>query len=87
MQTMIVKWGNSHGIRIPKAFLQNMKISVHDAVEVVQENEKIIIKKAAAKKHRTTQERLREFYGENFERYRAEQKEVDWGRTCGDEIW
>ena len=87
MQTMIVKWGNSQGIRIPKAFLQNINISDNDPVDVVLENEKIIIKKASAKKHKTTKERLLAFYGEDFEQNRMIRKEVDWGRSSGDEAW
>ena len=87
MQTMIVKWGNSQGIRIPKAFLQNINISDNDPVDVVLENEKIIIKKASAKKHKTTKERLLAFYGEDFEQNRMIQKEIDWGRSSGDEVW
>jgi antitoxin component of MazEF toxin-antitoxin module len=66
MQTMIVKWGNSQGIRIPKAFFQN---------------------KTNAKKHKTTKERLLEFYGEDFEQNRMAPTEIDWGKTSGNEIW
>jgi antitoxin MazE len=87
MQTMIVKWGNSQGIRIPKAFLQNINIAENDPVDVILENEKIIIKKASVKQHKTIKERLCEFYGENFEQNRITPKEIDWGRSFGDEIW
>jgi antitoxin MazE len=87
MQTMIVEWGNSHGIRIPKTFLQNMHISLNDPVDVVMENEKIIIKKANTPKHKTTKERLFAFYGESAGQHYSEQKEIDWGRPVGDEVW
>ena len=86
MQTMIVTWGNSQGIKIPKAFLQNINISDNDPVDVVLENEKIIIKKANTKSHKTTKERLLEFYGDNFEQHRIEQKEIDWGCPTGNEM-
>ena len=87
MQTMIVKWGNSQGIRIPKTFLQSINISDNDPIDVILENEKIIIKKVNVKQHKTTKERLLEFYGENFEQNSMAPKEIDWGRSCGDEIW
>jgi antitoxin MazE len=85
MQTIIVKWGNSQGIRIPKTFLKSINISENDSVDVILENEKIIIKKANAKHHKKTKERLLEFYGENFEKNRMPITEIDWGRSLGDE--
>ena len=98
MQTVVVKWGNDQGIRIPKAFLENMQIAENDLVDMVVESEKIIIKKADCvyeKKHKTTRERLQEFYGNDFEQNHSPQKEFDWGEVCrkrnrvkqGDIIW
>ena len=92
MQTTIVKWGNSHGIRIPKAFLQSIQIAENDPVDVILENEKIVIKKSNEKKHKTTRERLIEFYGEDFMLKREPQSEqgsveIDWGGPVGKEIW
>jgi len=87
MQTTVVKWGNSHGIRLPKAFLQNIKISENDPVDVILENEKIVIKKADENKHKTIKQRLISFYGENYELYITSQKEIDWGKPVGNEIW
>ena len=87
MRTMIVKWGNSQGIKIPKKFLQNIAIFDNDPVDVVLENEKIIIKKATTNQHKTIKERLLEFYGEDFERNRITAREIDWGKSSGDEIW
>jgi antitoxin component of MazEF toxin-antitoxin module len=69
MQTTIVKWGNSHGIRIPKAFLHN----IHTKKNV--------------KEHKTTKERLTDFYGADFNKKRKPQKEIDWGSPAGKEIW
>ena len=87
MQTTIVKWGNSQGIRIPKAFLQNIQLAVNDPVDVSLENEKIIITKSTEKKHKTTRERLIEFYGEDFEQIKDQQEIIDWGGPAGKEIW
>jgi antitoxin MazE len=87
MQTMIVKWGNSQGIRIPKVFLENINVSENEPVDITLENEKIIIKKASSKKHKTTKERLMEFYGMDFAQNSIEQKEINWGEPIGKEIW
>jgi antitoxin MazE len=87
MQTTIVKLGNSQGIRIPKSFLKNIHISENDIVDITLSDEKIIIKKIKYKKHKTTQERLIEFYGTNFDQEQMEYKEIDWGKPTGKEIW
>ena len=87
MQTTVVKWGNSHGIRLPKAFLQNIKIAENDPVDVILENEKIIIKKVNLKEHKTIKQRLMDFYGDNYQEYSTSQKEMDWGKPVGNEVW
>jgi len=87
MQTTIVKWGNSQGIRLPKAFLKSAQISENDHVDITLENEKIIIKKINTKEHKTTKQRLIDFYGEKFKRKASQQKEIDWGKSVGNEIW
>jgi len=87
MQTTIVKWGNSQGIRLPKAFLQNIQIEENDPVDVSLEDERIVIKKISEKDHKTTKQRLVDFYGENFEQYAAPQEEIEWGKPVGNEEW
>jgi len=87
MQTTIVKWGNSQGIRLPKAFLKTIQITENDLVDITLENEKIIIKKISAKEHKTTKQRLLDFYGKKFEQEALPQKEIDWGKSVGKEIW
>jgi len=87
MQTNVVKWGNSHGIRLPKAFLQNIKISENDPVDISLENEKIIIKKIEQKDHKTIKKRLMDFYGKDYKKYTSSQNEIDWGKPVGNEVW
>jgi antitoxin MazE len=87
MQTTIVKWGNSQGIRLPKAFLQNIHLMENDTVDVTLDNEKIIIKKIFTKVHKTTKQRLNEFYGGQFEQNALPQKEIAWGKPVGNEVW
>ncbi|MCL2318600.1 MAG: AbrB/MazE/SpoVT family DNA-binding domain-containing protein [Treponema sp.] len=87
MQATVVKWGNSHGIRLPKAFLNSINIAENDPVDITLENGKIIIKKTEIKKHKTLKQRLFEFYGKNYEHIVERQKEYDWGPAAGKEIW
>ena len=75
------------GVRIPKAFLQNIQISENDSIDIILEKEKIIIKKSDARKHKTIKERLAEFYGDDLEKNHIPQEEIDWGKTVGKEIW
>jgi antitoxin MazE len=87
MQTTVVKWGNSQGIRLPKAFLQNIQIAENDPVDVSLENEKIVIKKINQKEHKTIKQRLIDFYGKDPIKHASPQKEIDWGKPVGKEIW
>ena len=87
MQTTVVKWGNSHGIRLPKAFLNNINIVENDPVEIKLEDEKIVIKKIQTKGHKTLKQRLFEFYGKKYEHIVEPQKEYDWGKPVGKEAW
>jgi len=87
MQTTTVKWSNSQEIRIPKVFLQEIQIAESDPIDVILEKEKIIIKKGNVKTHKTTKERLLEFYGADFDRNHIPQKEIDWGTPMGKEMW
>ena len=87
MKTNVVKWGNSHGIRLPKAFLQDIKISENDPVDISIENGKIIIKKIEQKEHKTIKKRLMDFYGKDYKKYTSSQNEIDWGKPVGNEVW
>jgi antitoxin MazE len=87
MQTTIVKWGNSQGIRIPKTFLKSIHVAENDPIDIMVSNETIIIKKIKSIKHKTTKERLVEFYGVNFDQKRSGQNEIDWGKAVGKEEW
>jgi hypothetical protein len=53
---------------------------------VILEKERIVIKKIDVNKHKTTSERLREFYGTEFNKKNIPQKEVDWGHPVGKEV-
>ena len=87
MQTTVVKWGNSHGIRLPKAFLKSIDISENDLVDVTLDNQKIIIKKIEERKHKTIKQRLSDFYGKDYKNVTISQEEYDWGKPVGKEVW
>ena len=59
MQAKIAKLGNSTGVLIPKPLLEVVGLSDNDAVEIVAENEKLIIRPA---RKRMTLEKLFDDY-------------------------
>lgn len=87
MYATIQKWGNSQGLRIPKALLEAIGLRENDRVELVQTGEGIQIKKAA-NAHRTLEDRLTAFYETPIEQIsRLDDTEVDWGKPEGHEAW
>jgi len=88
MYATIQKWGNSHGLRIPKTLLDALSIRENDRVELIQTGDGITIKKAVAAPHRTLEERLTAFYGKSLEEIgRIQSEEIDWGKAEGSEAW
>lgn len=81
MITTIQKWGNSSGIRIPKAVLEDSLIQLNDEVDIIAEDNKIIIKKVKSRRHITLAERFKDYNGS----YKCE--EADWGKPVGGELW
>lgn len=65
MITKIQKWGNSQGIRIPKAFLDALSLSVGDQVQVQREGDMIVIKKV--NKEESTKEMLEAYFKKPFD--------------------
>lgn len=81
MQATIQKWGNSQGIRIPKAFLEAVGLAENDCVELERVDNSIVIRKAIPSKTVT----LDEIFAGYSESYVAE--ELDWGEPVGREVW
>ncbi|MCD8238272.1 MAG: AbrB/MazE/SpoVT family DNA-binding domain-containing protein [Clostridiales bacterium] len=79
MVTSIQKWGNSQGIRIPKAMLDSLKWSPNTEITLTAEEDKIIIRKSNSRK---TIKELFEGYEGNYE-----PTQIDWGKPVGNEIW
>lgn len=79
MEATISKWGNSLGLRISKKMLDELGISEGDKVDISQEGNQLVLKKAL---HRPTLDEL--FAG--YEGYNDD-PELDWGEPVGEEIW
>jgi len=87
MYATIQKWGNSQGLRIPKALLDALGLRENDRVELTQTDDGIHIKKAVSL-HRTLEERLAAFYGKPVDQIsRIEAEEINWGKAEGAEEW
>ena len=83
MTATIQKWGNSRGIRLPKALLDGLNIAEGEEVEVISENNAIIIKPSVKRpaKRKSIQELFAGYEGG------YEPQEIDWGEPAGGEIW
>ena len=88
MYATIQKWGNSQGLRLPKALLDAVGLKEHDRVELVQMEDSINIRRASAVPHRTLEERLTAFYGKPIDQIgRVESEGLEWGKAEGSEVW
>ncbi len=77
MKTVIVKWGNSQGLRLSKELLETAALCVGDEVSMTADAGGIIIRKVF--RHRSLEERLAGYEGG----YRSE--EWSLGSPVGDE--
>lgn len=81
MRATIQKWGNSQGIRIPKAFLEALGMMENDIVELSRVDDNIVITKVKEKKELTLEDIFKDYDG----KFTAE--EFDWGSSVGKEVW
>ena len=82
METTIQKWGNSQGVRIPKAILETLLLRENDPVQITAANDAIVIKKITRKR------RAKRSLDERFENYDGSYgcAEYDWGKPMGKEV-
>ncbi len=80
MVAQVKAWGNGQGIRLSKELLNSLNIHKDDLLDIKVEDGKIILSKTF--KHKTLEERVKEFGGEmpKFEEY-------NWGQPEGREVW
>ena len=81
MEVQIKPWGNSQGIRLPKAVLNEAGFLPDDIRAVKAENGRIVLYRSP--KHKTLEERAAEYGGKlNLD------GEMDWrGDPVGNEVW
>lgn len=84
MEIVLQKWGNSCGIRIPKALLNELNIEIGDKLEITKSENSININKIEHR-HLTIEDMFQEFYKTHEEV--PQEKEIDWGEPVGREIW
>lgn len=82
MLSKVQKWGNSQGLRLTKALLQEVQIHVGDEVNVSVQKGRIIIEPVAKVRGRYD---LKELVSKMPQKYQAE--ELDWGKATGKEVW
>lgn len=81
MEAKLQKWGNSDGIRIPKAFLKALNLKTNDRIKIEQVEDKIIISKSNQKKI-SLKELFDNYKGDNLA------KDYSWDDIpVGKEIW
>ncbi|MFY9675854.1 MAG: AbrB/MazE/SpoVT family DNA-binding domain-containing protein [Terriglobales bacterium] len=78
-KVQLVKWGNSHAVRIPKTMLDRIEIRPGDELEIRVEEGRIELRPAA---RRLT---LRALVSRITPGNRH--TEVDWGKPAGREVW
>lgn len=81
MHATIQKWGNSQGIRIPKAFLEALGMAENDLVELTRVDDNIVIKKVHKEDNLTLDEIFKDYDGESAA------EEFEWGPPVGREVW
>ena len=90
MKTMVTKWGNSQGIRIPKEIMDKMDIRINSVVTVdCLDSNCITIKKEEPS---TLEELYSNFCGKPFNQLtrnelQCDTGEWDTGKPAGKEIW
>jgi len=78
-RTQLVKWGNSHAVRIPKTVLDQLNMHEGDEVVIGIDDARIFIETQRPKL--TLESLLAGITPRNRHR------EQSWGRLAGDEVW
>ena len=80
MEARLQKWGNSNGIRIPNALLEDLKIKTNDKVNIEKQDDKIVISKVKSSKI-SLKDLFDKYNGENLS------NDFSWDDPKGREIW
>lgn len=82
MLTKVQKWGNSQGLRFPKAILEEAQINIGDQVNISVQKGQIIVEPVTKVRGKYD---LSELVSKMPKTYQVE--ELDWGRPAGKEVW
>ena len=82
MVTKVQKWGNSQGLRVARAILEEAQIAVGDEVKLSVRRGQIIIEPTTKVRGKYN---LKKLVAKIPRGYRA--AEVDWGPPVGKEAW
>jgi antitoxin component of MazEF toxin-antitoxin module len=74
MNTVVRRWGNSAGIRVPKKALENSKLNVDDVLEVISFEGGITLRKKEKKSFRDISMPLVATKGWKFDREEANER-------------
>lgn len=87
-QTVIRRWGNSQGIRLPKELMAQMNLKENDTIGINIHDGKMTIEKIDRPKYLNLQERLEAFYNTPIDEIYVESiQEVEVGDPKGNEFW
>lgn len=81
MRAKIQKWGNSLGIRLPKAVTLEAELAEGSEVEIIAEGTNIVIRPSKVKLYQ-----LKDLLA-NYPKRSKPAKEEDWGKVEGEELW
>ena len=80
MRAQVKKWGNSASVRIPASVMEAASLSIDQAVDVREENGRVVIEPVKAPKY-DLDEMIAAISPDNV------YEEIDWGPPVGKEIW
>ena len=80
MVTKVVKWGNSLGLRIPRAFAAEADVEVGSAVDLSVQNGQLVIRRVRRRRYRL-HDLLKGINRRNLH------EEVKTGAAVGREVW
>ncbi|MEE9269765.1 MAG: AbrB/MazE/SpoVT family DNA-binding domain-containing protein [Candidatus Krumholzibacteria bacterium] len=80
MVTKIIKWGNSLGLRIPKAFAKQVGVEEGSAVDISLDGDRIVIRPATSVRYRAS-DLVSEIREDNIH------EEIATGDAVGREVW
>jgi antitoxin MazE len=79
VKVQVVKWGNSHAVRLPKVVLEKAEMRDGDQLEIHAEKGRIALEPARPKL--TLRDLVARITPENLH------DEQDWGKPVGREVW